>query len=612
MTTLTILHLTDLHRGLGGYAKVIYPNVEQILLEDLKRMHERTGPWDLVCFTGDLVQSGGGPDGKEFGQFQETLGRLWDNFGKLGSKPQLLTVPGNHDLRRPDARRATVKVLKQWREEPEIRASFWEEAKSEYRAVVDEAFDFYQTWEKENPFRAIPVQRGLLPGDFCLSFEKEGWRVGIVGLNTTFLQLDGGPYEGKLALHPAQLAAFHGDRYATWFKEHHICLLLTHQPPEWLTPEARDEYTAHIAPPGRFLAHLCGHLHVDWSEDIAIGGAHRPRLIRGASLFGLESFGEGEKQTQREHGYGVLKFKLEPAGATWRRWPRYGVKTRGGYWKMARNEQAEQNLEDDGGTTAEAVELARAAPPRARKTGGQPHRAESKPAAHTARLRAPEDLEKLRRAFEETMAASRQITTRIWQRLQSHIIFDGQQIEFKVEAQGDTTVTGVYSVQSSQPVPFVPFELVSDDETSPEVPYLEELGFRVKLVGRTKKDDEVLYLQTDNFPRRKRLVFFFFPEIDARQRKIEVTYRWPGLFTKLIQQGTDDLAFEWRRPVRRGEIRVRFAAELGEVNCKLVSGRKKGVKLSRFRDKEGYLVWICRCREAPAGDYQLSLERTIR
>ena len=71
MTTLTILHLTDLHRGLGGYAKVIYPNVEQILLEDLERMHERTGPWDLVCFTGDLVQSGGGKDGKEFEQFQE-------------------------------------------------------------------------------------------------------------------------------------------------------------------------------------------------------------------------------------------------------------------------------------------------------------------------------------------------------------------------------------------------------------------------------------------------------------------------------------------------------------------------------------------------------------
>ena len=91
MTALTILHLTDLHRGLGGYAKVIYPNVEQILLEDLKRMHERTGPWDLVCFTGDLVQSGGGQDGKEFEQLNETLGRFWDEFGKLGSKPQLLT-----------------------------------------------------------------------------------------------------------------------------------------------------------------------------------------------------------------------------------------------------------------------------------------------------------------------------------------------------------------------------------------------------------------------------------------------------------------------------------------------------------------------------------------
>ncbi|MEA2603090.1 MAG: hypothetical protein QOF89_4082 [Acidobacteriota bacterium] len=603
MTTLTILHLTDLHRGLGGYAKVIYPNVEQILLEDLKRTYERTGPWDLVCFTGDLVQSGGGQDGKEFEQLNETLDRLWEEFAKLGSRPQLLTVPGNHDLCRPDISRAVVKLLKRWRVESEVQASFWNDPDSEYRTVVDEALASYKTWEEGSRFR-IPVQPGLLPGDFCLSYEKDGWKVGIVGLNTTFLQLDGGPYEGKLALHPAQLAAFHGDRYATWFKEHHVCLLLTHHPPEWLTPEAREEYTANIAPPGRFLAHLCGHLHVDWSEDIAIGGAHRPRLIRGASLFGLEFFGKGRKQIRRDHGYGVLKLEFDSAGATWRRWPRCGVKTQGGVWKIARNEHAELNLEDDGGTAPEEVPLARAAP-RKRNTAGQHRRVEDEPPAPPM---GPEDLERLSRAFEGTMAASRQITTRIWQRLQSHIIFDGQEVEFRIEAQGDTSFRGVYSVQSSQTIPFVPFEIATD-EASPEVPYLDELGFQVKLVGKTKKDDEVIYLQTDNFPRRKRLVLFFFPEIDARQRKVEVTYHWPGLFAKLIRQGADDLAFEWRRPVRRGEILVRFAAELGEVNCKLVSGQTKGVKLSRSHDQEGYLVWTCRYRDAPAGDYQFSLER---
>jgi predicted MPP superfamily phosphohydrolase len=607
MTALTILHLTDLHRGLGGYAGFIYPHVEGLLLNDLKSMHDSTGPWDLVFFTGDLVQSGGGKDGKEFEQLQETLGRLWDEFRTLGSNPQLLTVPGNHDLRWPDAGQAAVKLLKQWRRHPEVQTSFWEDAKSEYRTVVDEALHLYKTWEEGNPFRSISVQRGLLPGDFCVSFEKARWKIGIVGLNTTFLQLGPEPYEGKLALHPAQLAAFHGDRYAAWFEEHQVCLLLTHHPPEWLTQEAKDEYAAHIAPSGRFLAHLCGHLHVDRRVDTSVGGAPRPRLLRGSSLFGLEFYrkGKGKKQIQREHGYSILKLDLD--GATWRRWPRYGIRTHGGEWKMARNEPAEQSFEKDDGTPAEAFQV------KARKRNlpsqAKVSRVERAPAEAPSPPARPEDLEKLTKAFEDLMSAGRQITTRIWQRLQSHVIFDGQDVEFKIEAQGDTAVRAVYSVESSQTVPFVPFEIVGDDD-SPEVDYLDDLAFQVRLVGKPKRDEEVHYLQTDNFPRRKRLVLFFFPEIDARRRRIEVTYRWPGLFAKLIRQGVSDLGFEWRRPVRRGHIRLRFAAELGEVRCKLVSAPGKGVKLSRSHDKEGYLVWTCHSRDAPAGDYQFFLERT--
>jgi predicted MPP superfamily phosphohydrolase len=610
MTTLTILHLTDLHRGLGGYANVIYPNVEQILLVDLRKMYEKTGPWDLVCFTGDLVQSGGGKDGKgkEFEQLDMVLDRLWDEFGTSDPKPHLLTVPGNHDLQWPNASRSEVKLLKQWRRDPKIQASFWHDKTSDYRGVVEEALTFYKAWEEKNRFRSIQVQRGLLPGDFCLTFEKEGWKVGIVGLNTTFLQLGSGPHEGKLALHPAQLAAFHGDRYARWFQDHHFCLLLTHHPPEWLTPEAQEEYSANIASPGRFLAHLCGHLHEDWSEDVAISGAPRPRLLRGASLFGLEYFGKGKKQIQRSHGYGILRFDLDPAGSTWRRWPRSGFKLRGGPWKIDRNVHAVQHLEDDGGTVAEPIQLVRAAPSRDRSIERQPTHVEW--AAPQMSPLKTEDVERLRLALESTLTASRQITTRIWQRLQSYVNWDEQEVEFRVEAQGDTSFRGIYSVQSSQAVPFIPFDFAAD-ETSPEVHYLDELDFSVRLVGKTEEDDEIYYLQTDNFPRRKRVVVFFFPEIDKRQRKVEVTYRWPGYFAKLIQKGTDDLGFDWRRPVHWAEIRILFAEELGEVDCKLLSGQKAGVGLSRSRNQQGYLVWTCRCRNVPAGAYQLSLERRV-
>jgi 3',5'-cyclic AMP phosphodiesterase CpdA len=114
MTVLNCLHLTDLHRGQDWYSDCIYPNVEEVLVEDLKRVHEYTGDWDLVLFTGDLVQSGGGHKGDEFRLLDDTLRALWDEFGKLGSLPQLLTVPGNHDLVWPDPRRAAVKLLRRW------------------------------------------------------------------------------------------------------------------------------------------------------------------------------------------------------------------------------------------------------------------------------------------------------------------------------------------------------------------------------------------------------------------------------------------------------------------------------------------------------------------
>ena len=40
-----------------------------------------------------------------------------------------------------------------------------------------------------------------------------------------------------------------------------FALLMTHHPPTWLTTKAREELYGEIAPPGRFVAHLYGHMH---------------------------------------------------------------------------------------------------------------------------------------------------------------------------------------------------------------------------------------------------------------------------------------------------------------------------------------------------------------
>src|SRR4029077_1505839 len=82
------LHLTDLHFGMSGQ-KWLWPNMREEFFSDLEKLHPKSGPWDLVLFTGDFVQKGGSD---EFEGLNELLGRLWDHMRGLGSDPYLLGV----------------------------------------------------------------------------------------------------------------------------------------------------------------------------------------------------------------------------------------------------------------------------------------------------------------------------------------------------------------------------------------------------------------------------------------------------------------------------------------------------------------------------------------
>src|SRR5436853_1607974 len=86
------LHLTDLHFGLK-HQSPLWPNVREAFFDDLARVHEKSGPWHAVLFTGDLVQSG---IADQFEQLEESvLSPLWEHLSALGSKDAILfTVPG--------------------------------------------------------------------------------------------------------------------------------------------------------------------------------------------------------------------------------------------------------------------------------------------------------------------------------------------------------------------------------------------------------------------------------------------------------------------------------------------------------------------------------------
>jgi len=142
------LWLTDLHQGQHGQ-EWLWPTLREEFFKDVTRLHEKSGPWDIVVFTGDLVFSG---KTKEFDMLTETLDQLWARLRDLGSDPFLLCIPGNHDLERPEAdSAATVALRLGWRDD-RVQGAFWEKPDSEYRRLLDQSFRNYINWNDQQKF----------------------------------------------------------------------------------------------------------------------------------------------------------------------------------------------------------------------------------------------------------------------------------------------------------------------------------------------------------------------------------------------------------------------------------------------------------------------------
>ncbi len=335
MATFNILHLTDLHYGLENQDS-LFPSVRADFFNDLEKLHGWIGSFDLVLFSGDLTQRGRAEEYQGLNKLLDELLRRLKTYGS--SDPIFLAVPGDHDLVRPaDPDQPEVLILKDLAETPN-REKVWNDLMNpnqagRYRQVIEESFQGYQSWWKDWQLRSkgrkdFNLHGGLMPGDFSAVLEKEGARLGVVGLNTTFLQLTADDYEGKLAIDSRQFIEACDGKGDAWFEENlDACVLMTHQPPDWLAPANRtDVFEALIDREGRFAAHFCGHMHVGMAETRSLGWSRARRLLLGGSLFGLET--DRKKKVERIHAYAACRIEL-PDGAqrgTIRVWPRLAVR----------------------------------------------------------------------------------------------------------------------------------------------------------------------------------------------------------------------------------------------------------------------------------------------
>ncbi len=360
MSTFRWLHLSDLHIGLPGQ-NVYWPNVRDVFLSDLEKLHKTAGPWDAIFLTGDLVQSG---KEDEFNQLEDgVLNQLKEKLSELGSGSAVfLSVPGNHDLVRPDSKRLTAAERQLVRANgfPEIAKEFWESGENEYRQVISRAFGNFAAWASKQQINPrVSVKDGLLPGDVVCTIVLNAstdqiLRIGVAGINTSFLQLAAGDYKGKLTLDQAQLHAACGGDLPGWINSHDACILLSHHGPDWLNQETQNQMYPELNPAGRFAVHLHGHMHENVQSSTATGGGKLIRRSQAASLFGLAEFGDSPNTQPRIHGYSAGCIDFSNSEPTIRFWPRIAYFDANG-WRFERDSQRFV-LEDDGGTRPDKID----------------------------------------------------------------------------------------------------------------------------------------------------------------------------------------------------------------------------------------------------------------
>jgi predicted MPP superfamily phosphohydrolase len=351
---LGILHITDLHMG-QSHQDDFLPTMRQGFLRDIRRCYRTSGPWDLVLFSGDLAFSG---SVEQFAQVDAFIADLYRTLSELGSGDAVfLSIPGNHDLRRPAETNSGALVLSLLDSlSHELGVKVWNEIfqnpDSEYRRLIDGMFADYRAWwspwAEKAMTRLDSFQTGQLPGEFSATLIKEGCRFGLVGLNTTALQVRGGDFVGKLAVHARQFNRLLPGTGLDWFDTLDAGVLITHQPPAWLSPQNLvNVFEPLIARGGRFALHLCGHQHIAAQEIQARGGSDARRLQLGRSLLALEPTSDG---LERLIGYQSFQIIIDPASSEGlvRAWPRKGSQIQNNDWEYGPDTSF--NLDEDNGT----------------------------------------------------------------------------------------------------------------------------------------------------------------------------------------------------------------------------------------------------------------------
>ncbi|HEX8825761.1 MAG TPA: metallophosphoesterase, partial [Archangium sp.] len=306
-------------------SRLLRPEYREAFEQDLRRMHARSGPWDLVLISGDLTLTG---SAREFAVLQSTLSSLWSYLRGLGSDPCLLVVPGNHDFEQGQhlAWNANTVVRYQHAEvRKALRGSGASEIARHIRGGLHSFNEWFNAWRKGHPSSVLQGFRdGLLPGDFCATVASAGLKVGVVGLNSSFWSDTAALYE--LDLEQVEVAT--GLHPRGWAHGHDLVLLLTHHPPSMLRSKGLERVHEALTPSSGLLLHLCGSGNKE-EGAYTRGPSGRSVVIQASSLFSGMVVGGGDEGAWSRWGYTVGVLDGAGTGERLRLFPRIASSTKG-------------------------------------------------------------------------------------------------------------------------------------------------------------------------------------------------------------------------------------------------------------------------------------------
>ncbi len=230
-------------------SRLLRPEYREAFERDLRRLHARSGPWNLVVISGDLTVTG---SKREFELLDSTLESLWKFIRSLGSHPALLAVPGDHDF--------VPRGLSSNSGDPSA-------AEVPAHERLRNFTEWFGAWRRTH-FAGMLFDAGQVPGDFAATLGNEGMQIGVLGLNTVERSSPEGSHR-MVQFDVAGAEESLGQDLQKWSFRHDGVLLLTHSPWAVMGIGAIDRLQAKITPAGRPFLHLCGNWHQkEWTEPL--------------------------------------------------------------------------------------------------------------------------------------------------------------------------------------------------------------------------------------------------------------------------------------------------------------------------------------------------------